>query len=60
MASPTAPPERAAHGDRHRLRRLRLYALGKASFLVSVASHPRPSVEAERLVTDSLPARLAL
>jgi CRP-like cAMP-binding protein len=38
----------------------RLYALGKASFLASVASHPRASVEAERLVIDRLPARVAL
>ena len=38
----------------------RLYALGKACFLASVASHRRASVEAKRLVTDGLPARLAL
>lgn len=34
----------------------RLYALGKACFLASVASHPRASGEAERLVGERLPA----
>jgi MFS family permease len=33
----------------------RLYALGKACFLASVASHPRAAVEAERLVSERLP-----
>jgi len=34
----------------------RLYALGKASFLASVGSHPRATSEAERLVHERLPA----
>ena len=37
----------------------RLYALGKACFLASVASHPRATVEAERLVDERLPAAQA-
>jgi MFS family permease len=37
----------------------RLYALGKACFLTSVASHPRATVEAERLVDERLPAAQA-
>ncbi len=38
-----------AHSD------ARLYALDKASFLASVASHPSAAVEAERLVEERLP-----
>jgi len=34
----------------------RLYALGKACFLASVGGHPRAASEADRLVSERLPA----
>jgi MFS family permease len=37
----------------------RLYALDKPSFLSSVASHPRASGEAERLISERLPSQHA-
>ena len=37
----------------------RLYALGKARFLASVGGHPRAASEADRLVSERLPATIA-